>query len=132
MARKILKLSASYMRLWWVEFYTLFRIQEQDKVSLDIKKKRGSSINLDIHHSKDFSSGRFLPWGGLDCSRWGFLQISSLIFYYYYFRKKIWITNLWFIAGEGDKGRKGQGCNARKVISEVYASFVLQCTVSGR
>jgi len=25
-----------------------------------------------------------------------------------------------------------QGCNARKVISEVYASFVLQCTVSGR
>ena len=22
-----------------------------------------------------------------------------------------------------------QGCNARKVISEVYASFVLQCTV---
>ena len=26
----------------------------------------------------------------------------------------------------------GQGYNARKVISEVYASFVLQCTVSGR
>ena len=25
-----------------------------------------------------------------------------------------------------------QGCNARKVNSEVYASFVLQCTVSGR
>ena len=25
-----------------------------------------------------------------------------------------------------------QGCNVRKVISEVYASFVLQCTVSGR
>ena len=25
-----------------------------------------------------------------------------------------------------------QGYNARKVISEVYASFVLQCTVSGR
>ena len=24
-----------------------------------------------------------------------------------------------------------QGYNARKVISEVYASFVLQCTVSG-
>ena len=24
-----------------------------------------------------------------------------------------------------------QGTNARKVISEVYASFVLQCTVSG-
>ena len=24
-----------------------------------------------------------------------------------------------------------QGCNARKVISEVYTSFVLQCTVSG-
>ena len=29
---------------------------------------------------------------------------------------------------------KMQGCNARKVVSEVYASFVLhfQCTVSGR
>ena len=27
---------------------------------------------------------------------------------------------------------KIQGCNARKVISEVYTSFVLQCTVSGR
>ena len=25
-----------------------------------------------------------------------------------------------------------QGYNARKVFSEVYASFVLQCTVSGR
>ena len=25
-----------------------------------------------------------------------------------------------------------QGYNARKVISEVYASFVMQCTVSGR
>ena len=25
-----------------------------------------------------------------------------------------------------------QGCNARKVISEVYASFVLPCTVFGR
>ena len=25
-----------------------------------------------------------------------------------------------------------QGCNARKVISEVYASLVLQCTISGR
>ena len=32
-----------------------------------------------------------------------------------------------------EKGaRQGQGCNARKVIFEVYASFVLQCTVSGR
>ena len=27
---------------------------------------------------------------------------------------------------------KMQGSNARKVISEMYASFVLQCTVSGR
>ena len=25
-----------------------------------------------------------------------------------------------------------QGCNAMKVNSEVYTSFVLQCTVSGR
>ena len=30
------------------------------------------------------------------------------------------------------KGTSAQGYNARKVISEVYASFVLQCTVSGR
>ena len=28
--------------------------------------------------------------------------------------------------------RSDQGFNARKVISEVYAYFVLQCTVSGR
>ena len=27
---------------------------------------------------------------------------------------------------------KAQGYNVRKVISELYASFVLQCTVSGR
>ena len=32
------------------------------------------------------------------------------------------------IKGEGG----GQDYNARKVISKVYASFVLQCTVSGR
>ena len=31
-----------------------------------------------------------------------------------------------------EKVRTRQGCDARKVISEVYASFVLQCTVSGR
>ena len=36
------------MRLWLVEFYTLFKIQVQDYISLDIKKKRGSSIDLDI------------------------------------------------------------------------------------
>ena len=28
--------------------------------------------------------------------------------------------------------RSFQGYNTRKVISEVYATFVLQCTVSGR
>ena len=28
--------------------------------------------------------------------------------------------------------RSAQGCNARKVISELYTSFVLQCTVSRR
>jgi len=27
---------------------------------------------------------------------------------------------------------RGQGYNAKKFISEVYAFFVLQCTVSGR
>ena len=33
-----------------------------------------------------------------------------------------------------ERQREGfsQGWNARKVISEVYASFVLQCTVTGR
>ena len=33
-----------------------------------------------------------------------------------------------------ERQREGfsQGCNARKVISEVYTSFVLQCTVTGR
>ena len=30
------------------------------------------------------------------------------------------------------KGALTQGYNARKVVSEVYASFVLQYTVSGR
>ena len=30
------------------------------------------------------------------------------------------------------RGIYQQGCNARKVISEVFTSFVLQCTVSGR
>ena len=32
----------------------------------------------------------------------------------------------------GKKDDFRQGCNAKKVISEVYTSFVLQCTVSGR
>ena len=30
------------------------------------------------------------------------------------------------------RARERKDCNARKVISEVYTSFVLQCTVSGR
>ena len=30
------------------------------------------------------------------------------------------------------KPREKQGCNVGKVISELYTSFVLQCTVSGR
>ena len=42
--------------LWLVEFYTLFRIQVQYQISLYTKKKRGSSINLNIHSSKVFSS----------------------------------------------------------------------------
>ena len=56
MARKISNLSASYTRLWLVEFYTPFRIKVQDQISLYTKKKRGSSINLDIHRSKVFNS----------------------------------------------------------------------------
>ena len=32
----------------------------------------------------------------------------------------------------GSVGNGMQGFNAGKVISEVYASFVLQCTVTGR
>ena len=39
-----------------VKFYTLFRIQTQDLVSLEIKKKRGSSIDLDNQHYKVLSS----------------------------------------------------------------------------
>ena len=35
------------------------------------------------------------------------------------------------ISFEGTSGYR-QGFNARKVISEVYACFVLQCTVTGR
>ena len=40
---------------------------------------------------------------------------------------QVWIKG-WYYYGSG------QGYNARKVISELYASFVivLQCTVSGR
>ena len=52
MAHKISNFPASDTRLWLVEFYRLFCIQVQDSVSLEIKKKRGSSIDLDIHHSK--------------------------------------------------------------------------------
>ena len=50
MARKIFDFPASDTRLCLVEFYTLFKIQY--KVSLEIKKKRGSSIDhLLTHHS---------------------------------------------------------------------------------
>ena len=56
MARKISNLPASDTPLRLVEFYTLFRIQTQDKVKLKIKKKRGASIDLDIRLSKVFSS----------------------------------------------------------------------------
>ena len=59
MALKILNLSASYMRLWsgWI-LYTFQNTSTRSRrlVSLDNRKKRGSSINLDIHHSKVFSS----------------------------------------------------------------------------
>jgi len=34
--------------------------------------------------------------------------------------------------GNIKQDRQNQGTNARKVISEVYAFFVLQCTVFGR
>ena len=45
----------------------------------------------------------------------------------------ITITGLnWILYHISVKYMLNQGCNARKVISEVYASFVLQCTVSGR
>ena len=53
-------------------------------------------------------------------------------------QNKYWINADHFINGfeteilhvKKDSGM--QGCNARKVISEVYTSLVLQCTVSGR
>ena len=41
-------------------FSYTFKIILQDYVNLEIIKKRGSSINPDIHHSKVFSSGDFL------------------------------------------------------------------------
>ena len=56
MARKISNFPASDTLFLLVEFCTLFRIHVQDQVSLEIKKKRGSSIDLDIHHSKVPSS----------------------------------------------------------------------------
>jgi len=57
--------------------------------------------------------------------------------------KKRWIAGLriWIFGEKMDilemmdiepKDRYFQGYNARKFISELYASFVLQCTVSGR
>ena len=43
------------------------------------------------------------------------------------------VTYWWVYIDQGhSKKRQTQGYNARKVISEVYTSFVLQCTVSGR
>ena len=55
-----LKWSAKFQINWlhihdsdWLNFIS----QEHDQVSIDIKKKRGSSINLDIYLSKVFSSG---------------------------------------------------------------------------
>ena len=41
------------------------------------------------------------------------------------------LLNLQFVESRINLG-KGQGTNARKVISEVYAFSVLQCTVFGR
>ena len=41
----------------WLNLYTFQDTSTIDQVSLDIKKKRGSSINLDIHHTKVLSSG---------------------------------------------------------------------------
>ena len=61
MCKKFQNFPDSDTRLWLVELYTFFRIQVQDYVSLKIKKKRGSSIDLDIHHSKVPCSEGFLP-----------------------------------------------------------------------
>ena len=46
----------------------------------------------------------------------------------------IWKKRLaqFFYLGQTFKDVHNQGYSARKVISEVYASFVLQCIVSGR
>ena len=52
MARKIYRLIIPDSD--WLNFTYFSGIQMQDSVSLEIKKKIGSSINLDIHHS--FSS----------------------------------------------------------------------------
>ncbi len=45
-----------FANLNFIVFHTLLKIILQDYVNLEIIKKRGSSINPDIHHSKKFSS----------------------------------------------------------------------------
>ena len=52
-----------------------------------------------------------------------------------YIYKTAWeqsVPTITTVSLETNMDTYGQGYNARKVIWEVYASFVLQCTVSGR
>ena len=100
--RKISNLSASDTRLWLVEFLHFSGYKCKIYVSLDIKKKRGSSINLDIHHSKVFSSEECFIFF-LEIFIWiEFMNISFrftvfleflnyfLIFFCYFYAKTWW------------------------------------------
>ncbi len=48
-----------------------------------------------------------------------------------FFSSQKTISSACFLS-KGFNQTRPQGYNARKVISELYASFVLQCTVTGR
>jgi len=54
-----------------------------------------------------------------------FLRVYVLII-------NLMISSKTWLSVRGRSGSRAQGFNEMKVISEVYASFVLQCTVSGR
>ena len=60
MARKIENFPASDMRLWLVEFDTLFRIQIQNYVSLDIKKRKDQAL-ISISTILKFPARNSLP-----------------------------------------------------------------------
>ena len=56
MARKISKFLASDAPLWLVEFHTLLWIQTEDKINLEINKRKRSTSDLNVQNFKVFSS----------------------------------------------------------------------------